>query len=76
MDYIKQIEILRKRNSFLQEQLDKSLTEANKYKELLKELENIKDKWNKELENISKQKSEYARLIDDMQEIRNTLKAG
>ena len=84
MDREKQINMMRKRNIDLSEQIkDLELKlEYNKQlnsegyqtaKELIKELENIKENWLETLNRLYDIESEYQGMISDMKEIKETM---
>lgn len=84
MDREKQIDVMRKRNIDLSEQIkDLELKlEYNKQlnsegyqtaKELIEELENIKENWLETLNRLYDIESEYQGLISDMKEIKETM---
>ena len=81
MDNTKIVELLRKRNSQIQEELDrlKKLTLKNdgdsddkKVSDLIKELEDIREEWMKVLEELNQDCKEYRELIEDLRNIRET----
>lgn len=77
----KTIEVLRKRNAKLQEELDalkmknaKSADESknNRVDELISELEGIKKQWQNALDALKAEKAKYTELIKDMRSIKKT----
>ncbi len=81
MDNTKIVELLRKRNSQIHEELDrlKKLTLKNdgdsddkKVSDLIKELEDIREEWMKVLEELNQDCKEYRELIEDLRNIRET----
>ena len=84
MGKYKQIEAIRKRNAELTEQLDNARFELehnsqlnmNGYqraKDLIGELEAIKQEWIIALEDLNKRKEKYTLLIADLQEIKKIM---
>lgn len=80
----KTIEVLRKRNAKLQEELgtlrgqsEKSTDEfKNKHvDEVISELEGIKKQWQDALDDLKAEKAKYTELMKDMRSIKNTFKA-
>lgn len=77
------IEILRKRNSNLQEenekikkQLEAEKKNSEKLSTILHDIENIKNEWEKELQIIKEQRKQYTNLITDLkslQKVKNVL---
>lgn len=77
------IEILRKRNSNLQaeieklkEQLEIKKKNSEKVSTTLHDLENLRNEWEKELQAIKKQREQYTDLISNLkslQKIKNVL---
>ena len=87
MDNIKRIEILRKKNQELQEQLDWVLKELDinndetfREKELtgklIEELESIKNEWTFEVNELKKYKDEYIALINELKEMKKIMLDG
>lgn len=84
MKETKTIELLRKRNTQLQEELDqlKELhlkqesndPENKKVSELITDLENIRTEWMKILEELNQDREEYIALIDDLRTVRKAFK--
>ena len=83
MNNTKTIELLRKRNTQLQEELDR-LKELNtkhsdkpddkKISELIADLENIRKEWMNVLEELNHDREEYCKLLEDLHTIRETFK--
>ena len=80
----KTIEVLRKRNAKLQEELgvlkknDAKSADGSKNKhvdELISELEGIKKQWQDALDDLKVEKVKYTELIKDMRSIKKTFKA-
>lgn len=81
MSDTKIIELQRKRNAQIQEELDR-LKELNvrnskdseslRVSELITELENIRKDWLKVLEDLNQERKEYRGLIGDLRSIRET----
>lgn len=76
MNLEKTIEILRKRNAKLQEENDnlkQQISEINNSSEIvsikLKDLEDLKNKWNHEIELLQKQRKHYVTLITDIKKL-------
>lgn len=74
----KSIEILRKRNTMLQTEVDRLKEQLNIEKENSKKvsstllnLEELKNKWRKELQIIKDQQNQYTELISDLQSLKN-----
>lgn len=74
----KSIEILRKRNTMLQTEVDRLKEQLNIEKENSKKvsstllnLEELKNKWRKELQIIKDQQKQYTELISDLQSLKN-----
>lgn len=70
------IEILRKRNSNLQaeieklkEQLEIEKKNSEKISNTLCDLENLRNEWEKELKAIKEQREQYTELIDNLQSL-------
>ena len=84
MKETKTIELLRKRNTQLQEELDqlKELhlkqesndPENKKVSELITDLENSRTEWMKILEELNQDREEYIALIDDLRTVRKAFK--
>lgn len=75
----KAISVLRKRNTLLQEELEKlkKLTDVEQPKEikdLITELEGIKNEWIEVLEEIYEQRNQYAQLIQELTVIKEAFK--
>ena len=75
------IEILRKRNSNLQEdnekikiQLAAEKKNSEKLSTTLHDLEDLKNKWQKELQIIKEQRKQYAELISDLKYLQKVMK--
>ena len=77
----KTIELQRKRNAQIQEELNrlKELNARNskdseslRVSELITELENIRKAWLKVLEDLNQERKEYKGLIEDLRSIRET----
>lgn len=83
MNNTRTIELLRKRNTQLQEELDR-LKEVNakhsdkpedkKISELISDLENIRKEWMNILEELNQDREEYIALLDDLRTIRKSFK--
>lgn len=83
MNNTKTIELLRKRNTQLQEELDR-LKELNikhsdkpedkKISELIADLEKIRKEWMNVLEELNQDREEYCKLLEDLHTIRETFK--
>lgn len=76
------IEILRKRNSNLQaeieklkEQLEIEKKNSEKISTTLCDLENLRNEWEKELQAIKKQREQYKKLISDLKSLHKATKA-
>lgn len=76
------IEILRKRNSNLQaeieklkEQLEIEKKNSEKVSTTLHDLENLRNEWEKELQAIKKQREQYKKLISDLKSLHQATKA-
>ena len=87
MDRGKQIDLIRKRNTQLNEQLDKVKFELEydrmlnregyKYaKDLISELEDIKKRWIEALEDLKNKQDEYQMLVDDIKRLRDRMSNG
>lgn len=84
MKETKTIELLRKRNTQLQEELDRlkelhlkqesNDPENKKVSELITDLENIRTEWMKILEELNQDREEYIALIDDLRTVRKAFK--
>jgi hypothetical protein len=84
MNSTKTIELLRKRNVQLQEELDRlkelhlkqesNDPESKKVSELITDLENIRTEWMKILEELNQDREEYIALIDDLRTVRKAFK--
>lgn len=81
MSDMKKLDVLRKRNAQMQEELDKlkelnrkhqNDTEEKKVSELIADLENIKREWLHALEALNGQRKEYAELIEEVRQMRET----
>jgi hypothetical protein len=81
MSDTKTIELQRKRNAQIQEELNrlKELNARNskdseslRVSELITELENIRKAWLKVLEDLNQERKEYKGLIEDLRSIRET----
>lgn len=81
----KQIELIRKRNAELSKQIDdlkfridfdsELNTESYKQaKKLISDLENLKSRWLKSIEEIEKEKDEYSKLISELKTIIKIMK--
>lgn len=84
MNTSKQIDIIRKRNVDLSQKLEdlqfkldyQSQLNTGSYqtaKELITELINIKDEWNKSLKILQDRDAEYQRLINDLKKLRKIM---
>lgn len=81
MNNIKTIDLLRKRNAQMQEELDR-LKEINnknclssdskKMSHLIKELEGIKKEWMKILDELNQEREQYKNLNEDLRNIRES----
>ena len=87
MDRGKQIDLIRKRNTQLNEQLenakfaleyDRMLNrEGYKHaKDLIAELEDIKKRWTEALDDLKNKQDEYQMLVDDIKKLRDRMSAG
>lgn len=84
MKETKTIELLRKRNTQLQEELDRlkelhlkqesNAPESKKVSELITDLENIRTEWMNILEELNQDREEYIALIDDLRTVRKAFK--
>lgn len=84
MKETKTIELLRKRNAQLQEELDRlkelhlkqesNAPESKKVSELITDLENIRTEWMNILEELNQDREEYIALIDDLRTVRKAFK--
>ena len=79
MSDTRKMDVLRKRNAQMQEELDRlkeinrnsqNNTEEKKVSELITELENIKREWLHALEALNGQRKEYAELIEEVRQMR------
>lgn len=77
MNQGKTIELLRKRNTKLQEenenltkQLEKAKSSNEKVSATFKELEKLKNEWNKQIEAIKEQRQQYADLISEVKKLK------
>lgn len=80
MDRSKQIDLIRKRNIELSQQiedlqlhLDLNSKGYETAKDLITELENIKDKWLETLDRLYDKETEYDKLLSDMKEVNRNL---
>lgn len=84
MDNVKKIEAIRKRNVELNKQLDdmkfklefNEQLNMNGYKEakdLIVDLENIKQKWLSTIDDLNNKRIEYDKLISELQEIKKIM---
>lgn len=84
MNRQKQIDLIRKKNAELSKQLDdlrfklESNTQLNidgynKAKDLIVELEEIKQSWLESIEDLNNQREKYSILINDLQKIKNIM---
>lgn len=73
MNVNKKIELLRKRNVELQKELDCNDADKQRVKELLDDLEGIKNEWDSELEKIEEQRIEYFDLISEVKQMKEAL---
>ena len=87
MDRGKQIDLIRKRNAQLNEQLDKvkfeleydRLLNREGYKhakDLIAELEDIKKRWNEALDDLRNKQDEYQMIVDDIKKLRDRMSNG
>ena len=84
MNDTKPIELLRKRNAQMQEELDRlkelrtkqedNAPENKKISKLITDLENIRKEWMSILEGLNQDRKEYICLIEDLRTIRETFK--
>ena len=84
MNSTKTIDLLRKRNTQLQEELDRlkelhlkqesNDPENKKVSELITDLENIRTEWMNILEELNQDREEYIALIDDLRTVRKAFK--
>lgn len=84
MNDTKTIELLRKRNTQMQEELDRlkelrikqenNDPENKKISKLITDLENIRKEWMSILEDLNQDRKEYITLIEDLRTIRETFK--
>ncbi len=84
MNSTKTIDLLRKRNTQLQEELDRlkelhlkqesNAPESKKVSELITDLENIRTEWMNILEELNQDREEYIALIDDLRTVRKAFK--
>lgn len=70
MDLNKKIEILRKRNAVLQDELDKNRQTKQRADKLCMELECIRKEWENELNELKKERQKYSELISELKKIR------
>lgn len=77
MDKDKQIELLRKRNIDLSKQLDnlKKNDDADNYKQLISQLEDIKTEWTNSLNKLKEYENEYSELISELRIARKEIKS-
>jgi hypothetical protein len=84
MNNVKQIDMIRKRNTELVKQLDdlkfqlefNSQLNMNGYrhaKDLINDLEKIKQDWLLALDDLNNKRMEYSKLISDLQKIKNIM---
>lgn len=80
MDISKKLELTRRRNELLQEeneslkaQILQQVEDENKYVELCKQLEVLKEKWEKEIAEIKELKAKYELMIRDVKKVKNVL---
>lgn len=84
MNNVKQIDMIRKRNTELVKQLDdlkfqlefNSQLNMNGYrraKDLIEDLEKIKQDWLLALDDLNNKRMEYSKLISDLQKIKNIM---
>ena len=80
----KTIEVLRKQNAKLQEELDALKGRNTKYTDdsknkrvdaLISELEEIKKQWNDTMKDLKDEKARYTELIKDLRSIKKTFEA-
>ena len=84
MNDTKTIELLRKRNAQMQEELDRlkelrtkqedNAPENKKISKLITDLENIRTEWMNILEELNQDREEYIALIDDLRTVRKAFK--
>lgn len=84
MNDTKTIELLRKRNAQMQEELNRlkelrtkqenNDPENKKNSEIIADLENIRTEWMSILEELNQDRKEYIALIEDLRTIRETFK--
>lgn len=76
------IELQRKRNAQIQEELERlkelhvrnsNNSKSLRVSELITELENIRKEWLEVLEDLNQERKEYKGLIEDLRNIRETL---
>jgi len=77
MNQGKTIELLRKRNTKLQEenedlikQLEKEKSNNEKVSATFQELEKLKNEWSKQIEAIKEQRKQYADLISELKKLK------
>lgn len=84
MNRTKQMDIVRKKNAELSKQLDDikfqlefnsqlNMNGYNKAKDLIVELESIKQDWLKSLNDLNNQKEKYSDLVNDLHEIKKIM---
>lgn len=82
MNETKTVNLLRKRNTQLQEELEKlkqiaenagTKTEAKSVDDLIGELEKIKGEWIEALEEVNKEREKYMELITSLKQIKNAI---
>lgn len=80
MNSTKTIDLLRKRNAQIQEELDKlkemnakyqNNDEEKKVTDLIADLEKIKEDWLDALERLNEQRDEYTVLVEELKQIRS-----
>lgn len=84
MSDTRKMDVLRKRNAQMQEELDRlkeinrncqNHAEEKKVSELIADLENIKREWLHALEALNGQRKEYAELIEEVRQMREAFAA-
>lgn len=84
MSDMKKLDVLRKRNAQMQEELNKlkeinrkhqNDTEEKKVSELIADLEAIKSEWLHVLEDLNGQRKEYAELVEELRQMREAFGA-
>ena len=73
MDLDKKLKIMENRNTLLEKEnkkLKEELAQSGSLDEKYKELEKLKDNWEKEISDIRALKEQYTRLLDGMKKLK------